>query len=194
MRLPRPSRAQLGAGALVLAALSLGRVVTEWLPEGPSPVRPFERATTVGHPAHLRYADVVVSRVDGGRQLSTTTEAMLSPDLWVTVEAEVTPTLDNTAFGWAELRDGRGRVVSLGTRNVLRCELTNPGIPGHCITAFEVDHDALPGSHLVLGRFADDQRGDDQAVVDLGITRADVTQWRARTTPVELALPEEDAR
>ena len=189
MRLPRPSRAQLGTGALVIAALSVGRVVTEWLPEGPSPIRAHERHARVGEVAHLRYADAKVTEVDGGKQLATTTEAKLSPGVWVTVVVEATPTVDNLTFGYAELRTGDGAVLTQGNRNVRRCRASNPGVPTSCIVAFEVDPTALPGSSLVLGRFADDQRGDDMLVVDLGVARADADRWATRTEPVELDYP-----
>lgn len=189
MRLPRPSRVQLGAGALVLAALSVGRVVTEWLPDGPSPVRAHERHVDVGETAHLRYADVSVGSVDGGTTLATTTRAMRSPGVWVAVVVDVTPTVDDLTFGYAELRTGDGAVVTGGNRNVRECRSSNPGIPTHCIVAFEVSPSALPGSELVLGRAADDQRGDDLLVADLGITKADVDRWTARTSIVELAIP-----
>jgi hypothetical protein len=189
VRLPRPNRAQLGAGALVLAALSVGRVVTELLPEGPSPVRAFERTTAVDRPVHLRYGDLAVTSVDGGRQLATSRSAMLSPGLWITAHVDFTPRLDKSAIAYAELRDGRGRVLTKGVRNVLECDVVNPGIPGHCIVAFEVDPTALPGSLLALTSNANDQRGDDLAVVDLGITADQVSTWKARTTPVELLLP-----
>ncbi|SDO94050.1 hypothetical protein SAMN04489867_0987 [Pedococcus dokdonensis] len=189
MRVPRPTRAQLGAGALVLAALSVGRVVTELLPEGPSPVRAFERTTTVDQSVALRYGDVRVTSVDGGRQLATTTSAMLSPGLWVTAQVDFTPRVDKSGLAYAELRDGEGRVVTGGPRNVLECDVVNPGIPGHCLVAFEVDPAGLVGARLALTSNANDQRGDDMAVVDLGITDAQVAQWKARTTPVELLMP-----
>lgn len=190
MRLPRPSRAQLGAGALVLAALSVGRVVTEWLPDGPSPVRPFERHVAVGETAKLRYADVKATRVDGGKQLSTPDEAMLSPCMWVVVEAQVTPTVDHLTFGYAELRTADGAVLTDGNRNIAQCRPTNPGIPTHCIYAFEIAAKDLPGATLALGRAIDDQRGDDMAVIDLDVSRQDVDQWAARTKPVTLRMPD----
>ena len=52
-----------------------------------------------------------------------------------------------------------------------------------------MDPAALPGSHLALTRNLNDQRGDDMAVVDLGITVDQVTTWKARATPVELVMP-----
>ena len=189
MRVARPSRAQLGAGALVLAALSVGRVVTEWLPDGPSPVRAFERAATLDQEVHLRYGDLRVRSVDGGRQLATTTDAKLSPGLWVTAQVDFTPRLDKSGLAYAELRDGKGRVLTPGGRNVVECDVVNPGIPGHCLVAFEVDPAALTGSRLALTSNLNDQRGDDMAVVDLRITAEQVATWRARTTPVELVMP-----
>ncbi len=92
---------------------------------------------------------------------------------------------------YAELRDGEGRVLTRGSRNVLECKVVNPGIPGHCLVAFEVDPTALAGSHLALTLNVNDQRGDDMAVVDLDITPAQVATWKARTTPVELLMPKE---
>ena len=189
MRILRPSRAQLGAGALLLAALSVGRVVTQWLPEGPSPVRAFERTTMLDRPTHLRYGTLRVTEVDGGKQLATSTSAMLSPGLWVTAHIDFTPSVDKVGLAYAELRDGKGRVLSRGPRNVLECKVVNPGIPGHCLVAFEVDPAALPGSRLALTANVNDQRGDDMAVVDLGITAEQVATWSARSTPVELLMP-----
>lgn len=191
MRVLRPNRAQLGAGALVLAALSVGRVVTEWLPEEPSSVRAFERATTLDQQVHLRYGEVRVSGVDGGKQLATSSSAMLSPGLWVTAHVDFTPTVDKVGLAYAELRDGQGRVLTQGSRNVLECRVVNPGIPGHCLVAFEVDPAALPGSHLALTVNVNDQRGDDMAVVDLDITTEQVATWQARTNPVELVMPKD---
>lgn len=191
MRLPRPNRAQLGAGALVLAALSVGRVVTEWLPDGPSPVRPFERTASVGEDVRLRFGALRVTDVDGGPQLATSSAAKLSPGLWVTAHVDFTPSVDKMGIGYAELRDAHGRVLTRGARNVLTCEVVNPGIPGHCLVAFEVDPTALAGSRLALTRNVNDERGDDMAVVDLGISADDVTAWKSRTTAVELLMPTE---
>jgi hypothetical protein len=189
---PRPAPARLATAALVLAALSVGRVVTEWLPTTPSSLRPFERDASVGATLDLRYASVRVTSVDGGRRLATSTEVKESPGVWVAVRATVEPSVDELTLGYAELRDGRGRVLTKGTRNLLQCEPANPGIEVDCIVAFEVAADAAAGSVLALTRNANDQRADDMAVVDLGITAGEVRSWQGRTAPVELDLPRED--
>jgi hypothetical protein len=173
----------------VLSALSVGRVVTEWLPEEPSPVRAFERTATLDQPLRLRYGTVRVTEVEGGTQLATSTSAMRSPGLWVTAHVDFTPTVEKVGLAYAELRDGEGRVLTRGARNVLECKVVNPGIPGHCLVAFEVDPSAVAGSQLALTANATDQRGDDLAVVDRGITEGQVATWKARSTPVELLMP-----
>ena len=71
----------------------------------------------------------------------------------------------------------------------MECDVVNPGIPGHCLVAFEVDPGALAGSPLALTSNLNDQRGDDMAVVDLRITPDQVATWRARTTPVQFVMP-----
>ena len=190
MRLPRPSRAQLGAGALVLAALSVGRVVTEWLPDGPSPVRAFERHD---HP-RPRGPPAVRRRAGHGRRRRPSARDQHRGDA-------LPRALGHGARG---LHTAGGQVRPLPTpscatagagssrrvaRNVVECDVVNPGIPGHCLVAFEVDPAALAGSHLALTNNLNDQRGDDMAVVDLRITAAQVATWQARTTPVELVMP-----
>ena len=97
--------------------------------------------------------------------------------------------MDKSALAYAELRDGRGRVAHARRPQRLACDVVNPGIPGHCLVAFEVDPAALAGSRLALTSNLNDQRGDDMAVVDLRITADQVATWKARTTPVELVMP-----
>lgn len=190
MRLPRPAPARLATAALVLAALSVGRVITEWLPDQPSSVRPFEHGAAVGEQLRLRYADLEVTSVQGGRRISSSSSVKESPGVWVAIRATAVPRVDNLSFGYAELVDGKGRTLTGRGRNVLQCALTNPGIATDCIIAFEVATDAAAGSTLRLTRNAYDQRGDDMAVVDLQISAADVRAWTARTDALVLDLPD----
>ena len=51
----------------------------------------------------------------------------------------------------------------------------------------EVPPEALPGAHLRIGLEQKDQRRDDLADIDLGLTQADADAWAADDTPVVAA-------
>lgn len=195
MRLPdsargllRPSR--LGVGALIIAALAVGRVVDESLPTSSEPLKAFERHGVIEETVSTRWADVEVVRVDAAAQVSTSAAGApeITPGLWLVVELDTTPWQDATSISWFELRDGAERTFTRG-RGRLDCAPTNPGIRTGCVVTVEVAPDTLPGSRIVLASNLMDQRADDLAVIDLGITADDVEQWTARSGPLLLPTP-----
>jgi len=181
----RPSR--LGVGALIIAALAVGRFVDETLPTSTEPLKAFERHGVIGQTVPTRWAEVEVVRVDGAPEVATFEGGPpgITPGLWLIVEVDAVPTRDQTSVAWAELRDGAGRVFTRG-RGTRSCAATNPGLRTGCVISFEVDPDTLPGSRVVLGTNMMDQRADDLAVIDLGIEPADVAAWSSRTEPLVL--------
>ena len=182
-----PRRAQLGTGALVVAALAVGGVISQWATDDNGEGTSFERGATVGSPLTVRWAALTVTSIEGGKELGVGTQQnKLSPGVWLVVRYDVTPTVDSRTPAFAELRAGDGDTLSRGSRNELRCPQTNPGVRTHCVTAFEIAPDDAAGARLVLGLDATDQRYDDVVVVDLGIDPADVRGWQARTAPVAL--------
>jgi len=74
MRIPRPkvarpSRSQLGTGALVLAALALGQTLNEHLPDGSDVSRLFERPVEMGATLAMRTGDFTPQSVAGATSL-----------------------------------------------------------------------------------------------------------------------------
>lgn len=166
---------RLGTTAFVVAALALGRVVGDELPQ------PFDRLgaprdhhVAVGETAHLRTAQVTVRGVRLGSALEDTSATLGTPGVWLVAELEITPTdADASLASWHVVaRDGTewGR-----TRALLdTCRSTPPGVTQRCGIAVEVLPDALPGAQLRLAT-EEDVRYDDRAVVDLGLTADDVS-------------------
>ncbi|MCE1177629.1 MAG: hypothetical protein LWW86_01135 [Micrococcales bacterium] len=189
----RPRTAQLGTAALVVAALSTGRVITDLLPDTNRAYRAWERHVAVGETAQLRYAAVRATRVDGARQIvPPDNNVLVSPTLWVVVDLTAVPREDNVSLSYAELRDTTGRAYPTSRRSRISCATTNPGIPTKCTAYLEVATDHLPGATLLVSRAGSDSlgdaqgRGDDAAVIDLGITPEQVTRWRAVKDPVKV--------
>lgn len=187
----RPSRTGLLTVVLVIAALAAGRSVQALVSDDSGPFgNPWLRPVAVGETVTLRYATLTPEKVDGAPVLDRGTDApMQSPGLWVVTHLEVTPTLDAETLRHATLVDGRGRELTLGGRNELRCAATVAGVATTCVVSFEVAPDAAAGSHLRLARSGREVRGDDMADVDLGIGADDASRWAARTDRVDGAQP-----
>ncbi|MFQ6170160.1 hypothetical protein ACK8HX_01015 [Oryzobacter sp. R7] len=191
VHVPRPSRRGLLTVALVVAALAAGRSVEALTADDDGVFgRTFLRPVAVGETVELRYATLTPESVDGAPLLDRGASApMQSPGLWVVTRLTVTPTLDAETLRHATFVDGRGRELTLGSRNELSCAAAVPGVATPCVVAFEVATDAAAGSHLRLARSPREVRGDDMADVDLGIGADDVRRWATRTDRVDGAAP-----
>ena len=164
-----------GVGLVGLVLLALGTVLDGWLPadtDDPGS-RPFVRAVDVAEAVDLRTMTVEVDAVRVTRTLMEYGSELNSPGVWVLVEYTVVPARENTALRFAELRDGAGRVWSLGGRNENICPAGPPGVPTGCVAFFEVPPGALESLRLRLAREPFEQRYDAIADVDLGLTDED---------------------
>ena len=187
-RVRRPTAQTLGAGAAVLAALAVGHVVVTAFPVDERVAAPFVRPAVVGEPVDLRYARVtagepvgstVLDPDDGGTLLST-------PGVWLTVPLTIEATGEPRLLSFAELLGGDGRTytVSTGGRSGFLPGTAQPGVPRYATLRVEVPPEALAGAHLRIGLEQKDQRRDDVADIDLGLTQADADAWAADDTPV----------
>lgn len=163
-----------GTAAFVIAALAVGRVVGDQLPDPFAPLsEPREHPVEVGGTAYLREVEVAVTEVRLGPVLEDGMSGVATPGLWLVADLELTGTdADSRLATWEVLAaDGTSWAQTRGLTGT--CGLVPPGITQRCSVAVEVQPEALPGASLRLGS-APDLRYDDVAVVDLGLSAEDV--------------------
>ncbi|MBO0921718.1 hypothetical protein J1G42_12875 [Cellulomonas sp. zg-ZUI222] len=190
---PRPRA--LGAGAAVLAALAVGHVVVTAFPVDERVQAPFVRTAAVGETVELRYARVTAGEPTGAVVLDPDDGTLLAtPGVWLTVPVTIDALGQPRALGFAELRGGDGRTYTVFTsgRSSFLPGTAQPGIARYATLRVEVAPEAVAGAHLRLGLEQKDQRRDDVADIDLGLTPADADAWAAAEDPV-LAGPPSDA-
>lgn len=191
MRFPVPQRAQLGTGALVLAALAVGQVINAHLPADDASDKAFERTAVVDKTLHLRSGDLTVTSIEGARSVVRTSGGgFRSPGVVVVVSFDFTARKIPGTMTYGELRTAGGDVTTFsafGDRSAVTCPRGQVGILVHCNAAVETDPDTLAGAHLALAPLSLDPRFDDMAVVDLGITKAIAAEWDERPGPLEIS-------
>jgi hypothetical protein len=166
---------RLGTTAFVLAALALGRVVGDELPQPFDRLgAPREHHVAVGEPARLRTAEVTVTGVRVGPALDDLSATLTTPGVWVVADLEITPTDADASLATWEVVAADGTEWGRTRALVDTCRSTPPAITQRCGVAVEVLPDAVPGARLRLAT-QDDVRYDDRAVVDLGLTADDVS-------------------
>lgn len=178
---------RLGAGVVVLAALAVGHVVTSAFPVDDRVAAPFLRPGQVGEPVDLRWARLTVGEPRGSTVLARPGNPLLAtPGVWVVVPLAYVSHDEPRLLGFAELHGGDGRVYPILTsgRAQLLTGYGQAGVTRYATAHVEVPPEAVPGAHLHVGVWSWDQRHDDVADVDLGLTQADADAWSASTTPV----------
>lgn len=195
MRLPRPSRSQLGTGTLVVAALAFGQVLNEHLPDGSDGSRLFERDVAIGDTVSMRTGDLTPRSVKGATSvLRSIGPSMRSPGVAVVLAFDFVSRGEPALLQYGELRDGEGGVTRFRAgsgRNQVSCPSGPVGIVVHCTAIVEADPDRLVGATIGLSRDPLDPRFDDMAVVDLDVDAADVRAWKATET-LEVVVNELD--
>jgi hypothetical protein len=179
----------------VLAALAVGHVVTTAYPVDDRVAASFVRPATVGDPVALRYADVTVGEPVGSTVLDPDDGTLLAtPGVWLVVPLTIEARGEPRALGFAELVGGDGRTyaVSTGARSSFLPGRAQPGVPRYATLRVEVPVEAVPGARLRLGLERKDQRRDDVAEVDLGLTADDADAWAADDAPVLAAAWSDD--
>jgi len=187
----RPRARTVGAGAGVLAALAVGHVVVTAFPVDERVQASFIRTADVGETVELRYARVTADVPDGSTVLDTDDGSLLStPGVWLTVPLTIETLGQPRALGFAELLGGDGRTyrVFTSSRSAFLPGTAQPGVPRYATLRVELPPEAVAGAHLRIGLEQIDQRRDDVADIDLGLTQADADAWAADDTPVLAAL------
>ncbi len=177
----------VGAGAAVLAALAVGHVVVTAFPVDERVQASFVRPATVGVPVDLRYARLTAGEPSGSTVLDPDDGSLLAtPGVWLAVPLTIEAVGQPRLLGFAELVGGDGRtyLVFTGGRSSFVPGTAQPGIPRYATLRVEVPPEALPGAVLRVGLEQKDQRRDDVAEIDLGLTQADADAWAADGAPV----------
>ena len=159
MKWPVPRRAQLGTGALVIAALSVGQVLVDHLPSTDRAGRAFEHEIAIDQTITMRPGKLTVTGVDGARSVRPELgDPLVSPGLVVVVSFDFTPSVPETSITYGELRDAEDRITTVsvtGARSVINCPQPPVGITSHCTAIVEADPDTLAGARPLAGADVD---------------------------------------
>ena len=176
-------RRTLGVVAVVIAAMAIGRVLTDHFPDEDQVAEPFVRHGSLGETVHLRYGDV---RVDGVRVATRLegADAVVAAGRFLIVDLTYRASGEPRRFLGLELRDSQGRRFSPTDRGAT-CPTNLEGMTGirmYAMACFDVPRSALAGSRFrfSLGDYGvngSGQRRDDLADIDLRISDADVARW-----------------
>lgn len=180
------TRAQWITGALVIAGLAVGSVVSSRLPDPAQAWQaPFPESGAVGDRVGLRTAWVTVESVAASTTVrSPTNEVAATPGTFLVLDLEYEARLEAWSLSEQEIRTPDGR--RFGGSQVVRPGCSGqPGIPVACQVVFELPADALEGAHFWAppdGKAGGD--GDTTLDIDLGIDAARAGELAASTTPI----------
>lgn len=171
-----------GVAVVALVLVALATVLNGVLPADDEAMGEgsFVRAARVGDEIDLRQVSVTVDEVVGSAGLEDVGSTLTSPGLWILVEFSVVAADESVSLTVGELtdRDGRSWRAPFHGRNELSCPLGPPGVRVGCFAVFEVPADAVPTLRLTLSPQLD-QRFDEVADVDLGLSLSDVAAFEA---------------
>ena len=171
----------------LVAALSLGYVVSSHLPLLGEDEPPFLHSVRLNSTAHLSYADVQVVEVRTAKYLAPlfSDPTVTASSVFVVAVVKVTATRQPTDFASVWLIDHEGRKYLPSRRS--SCEAiphSDTGIATYAMVCFDVPAALLDAYHLEVARgndVNDETRQDDVADLDLEIDPG-ASATNARTT------------
>lgn len=173
-------RRAVATGALVVAAMGLGRAIDDHIPLDDVADQPFVHTAGVGETVRLEPADVTVTGVHVTPTI-TGNPASAAGGRWLVVDTQLVATTEPTLMSGFFLVDGRERRWIASTRGP-ECTMSarlSTGVRHYASICFDVPKEALDGARLVVTRGAwtsheSEFRRDDVARVDLGIRASEV--------------------
>jgi len=191
----RPSTTWVGLGVAVIAAMALGRVITERVPVDETVVDPFVRSGTVGEQVELRYADVEVTRVRAAPRLYGV-DPIAAAGRFLLVDLELSAARESTTMLGFYLLDAEGRRYSPTNRGS-SCSMNTTvptGLRWYAMFCFDVPREALEGVRMVVakgdyGVRASGLRRDDLAEIDLGVDADRARELWGADVAYEAAMP-----
>lgn len=168
-----------GLAAALVAAMAVGRVITDALPLDEAVDQPFVRTGTVGNAVDLSYAAVTAEQPRVARRI-VGVQPVQAAGRFLVVDLELRATRESTFFEGVQVVDAKGRRYAPMDRGT-SCSTTTTaptGVRWYAMFCFDVPRSALAGARVVVARGAyevdgSDQRRDDLASIDLGIDEAE---------------------
>jgi len=185
-------RRSIGLAAFVLAAMGIGRLITDHVPMGDVADQPFTRAGVVGEKVALDYADLTVTGVHVTPTIMGN-PASAAGGRFLVVDTELVATREPVSMAGFFLVDGsehRWIASTRGSECATNARLST-SVRHYASICFDVPKRALSGARLVATRGAwtsheSEFRRDDLAEVDLGIAASEVDTLWAGTDPVNV--------
>lgn len=179
--------------AFVIAAMGLGRLITDHVPLEASAVEHFTVTSELGQTAALEYAKVTVTGIHVTPTITGNPTAKAG-GRWLVVDTELVATREPTLMLGFDLVDRQGHRYahsSRGTDCAINANLAT-GVPWYGSFCFDVPEAALDGARLRVSRGdygvdGSGQRRDGLADIDLGIDPADIDTLWAQTEAVDLS-------
>lgn len=187
-----------GLAAVVLAAMALGRVITDHVSVDGAADKPFVRTGTASAVVHLEYADVSVLGVRAAPAIGGSSP-VAAGGRFLLVDLEVVAQRDATSLLGIYLRDRDGHRYVFTDRGSGCANSTQAptGLPWYLTVCFDVPKRALAGSSIVVARGdygvnGSGQRRDDQARISLGVDAAKADRLWAASGSFEPEFPGPD--
>jgi hypothetical protein len=184
------TRQRIGAGALILVALTIGGFAASHQPSIDQQQEPYLRAGSVGHLVDVRTFDATVLGVRGAAVIRQDDLNHDTSGVWILVKVKLAARTDPTTVKYAVLRDSQGSIYRPTSRVaqplVDGTRTLEPGIPLTGEIAYEVPVGAT-GLTFRLAENSIDDRMDAMADVKLPIGSGTLRQWKSQTQAVALA-------
>ncbi|WP_125773772.1 hypothetical protein [Antribacter gilvus] len=185
--------------AAVIAAMALGRVVTETWPVNDVTTAPFVRSGAVAEPVRTEYATITVDGVRAARTLVTgglsEPPAATAGGVFLVADVTVRATRRTENIDGLYLVDAEGLRHEGTARGGCATGMFAPaGVDWHAMACFDVAPDVLEGAYLVVARGGGDLDGyyqarDEVVHVDLALTADRAAQLAASTETYATWLP-----
>jgi hypothetical protein len=179
--------------ALVIAAMGLGRLITDHVPLDHSADQPFTHTAEAGETVALEYAEVTVTGIHVTPTINGD-PAAAAGGRWLVVDTELVATREPTTvlgFFLLDAQDRRYASSSRGSDCSINAGLAT-GVRWYGSFCFDVPQAALEGTRLVVTRGDHAVNGsgfrrDDIADIDLQIEPGDIESLWEQTEPVNVA-------